>query len=353
MRRRRTAEPVGTGVTGAGTGLGRALVQRLAERGDLPLLVGLDRPAAVLDGVEWRTADVLAAGLARHLAGLRTVVHLAVSYDTAEDAVRRRARTVQGTAALLEAARTAGVTRVVVVTSLDVHASPPPGSPVPSPEDQPLRADPDSALTGDLLEVERLADHATRTGLEVLVLRPAPVVGDGLGPGLDGALLHSLSGPRLLAVRGVEPLWQVCHSDDLLSALELAATSDLSGAAAVASAGWLTQREVERLSGQRRVELPASVALSTAERLHRTGVTQGSPAELDRLLSPLVVEPRRLLDAGWTPTWTAQAALAAHVASRPATGGRAGAYTAAGAGATVALVGTAALVRRARRRRGR
>ncbi|MCW2679308.1 MAG: hypothetical protein JWM62_709, partial [Frankiales bacterium] len=32
---------------------------------------------------------------------------------------------------------------------------------------------------------------------------------------------------------------------------------------------------------------------------------------------------------------------------------RAGAYTAAGAGATVALVGTAALVRRARRRRGR
>ena len=326
MRRRRTAAPVGVGVTGAGTPLGRALLERL--------------PDAL-------TVDT------QSLEGLRTVLHLAVSYDVAEDPDARRSRTVRGTAALLAAARKAGVLRVVLVTGLDVHAGAEPGSPVPLTEDLPLRADPGSPLTGDLLEVERLADHATRTGLEVLVLRPAPLVGGALGPAYDGMLLQSLTGPRLLAVRGVEPLWQLCHSDDLLSALELAATSDLTGTAAVASDGWLTQREVEGLSGQRRVELPASVALSTAERLHRAGVTRGSPAELDRLLAPLVVEPRRLREAGWTPAWTTRDALVAHLASRPVAGGRAGAYTAAGAGATVALVGTAALVRRARRRRGR
>lgn len=325
MRRRRTSAPVATGVTGGGTPLGRALLERLP--------------------------DAVAVDAAGPPPGLRTLVHLAVSYDVAEDAAARRSRTVQGTTALLEQARTAGVQRVVLVTSLDVHPGPVPGSAVPHSEDLPLRADPDSALTGDLLELERLADHATRTGLEVLLLRPAPVVGGALGTAYDGALVQSLNGPRLLAVRGVEPLWQVCHSEDLLSALELAATSDLTGAAAVASDGWLTQREVEGLSGQRRVELPASVALSTAERLHRAGVMQGSPAELDRLLAPLVVEPRRLREAGWTPAWTSRAALAAHLASRPAGGGRAGAYTAAGA--AVALVGTAALVRRARRRRGR
>jgi nucleoside-diphosphate-sugar epimerase len=105
-----------------------------------------------------------------------------------------------------------------------VHARPRPPASLPLPEDLPLRADPDSALTGDLLEVERLADHATRTGLEVLVLRPAAVVGGRSGRRTTGRCCTRWTGPRLLAVRGVEPLWQVCHSDDLLSALELAAT---------------------------------------------------------------------------------------------------------------------------------
>lgn len=351
MRRRRTPEPLAIAVTGAGSGLGRAVVERLAEHAAAPVVIGLDVSPAPVPGVQWRPADVLAGDLVAHLTGVRTVLHLAVSYDGAAGAGPRRERTVRGTAHLLEAAREAGVQRVVLVTSLDVHASPPPGSAPPEGEDLPLRADPDSPLTGDLLEVERLADHATRTGLAVLVLRPAAVVGESLGAALDGPLLRSLHGPRLLAVRGVEPLWQLCHVEDLLAALEVAALSDLTGSAAVASAGWLTQREVEQATGFRRVELPASVAVSTAERLHRAGLMPGSAAELDRLLAPLVVEPRRLRDAGWRPSWTAADALAAHLATRTPTTGRAGTYTAAGAGATVALVGTAALVRAARRRR--
>ena len=353
MRRRRTAEPSGTGVTGAATGLGRALVERLAPTLPPGAVTALDAVRVDVEGVVWRPADVLAPDLAKHLTGLATVVHLALSYDLTEPAEARRARTVTGTAAVLAAARGAGVRRVVLVTSADVHASPSPDAVLPVQEDHPLRAEPDTALTGDLLEVERLADHATRTGVEVVVLRPAGLVGGPLGPAYDAPLLHALDAPRLLAVRGVEPLWQLCHSDDLLAALELVVTGALSGAAVVASRGWLTQREVEEASGRRRLELPATVALSTAERLHRVGVSAGSPAELDRLLRPLVVEPARLAAAGWQPAWTAAGALEAHLAGRGRTGGRAGAYTAAGAGATVALVGTAALVRRARRRRGR
>lgn len=330
IRRGRTPRPGRIGVTGASTGLGAALVERLSARADVEQVVPLAPRGS--------------------LRGLGTVVHAAISYDTAESPGQRGDRNVNGTAALLEAARTAGVTRVVLITSMDVLAAPAGGRP-PLPEDLPLRDAPDSLLTGELLEIERLADHATRTGLEVVVLRPACLVGGPLGPEYDGALLSSLEGQRLLAVRGVEPLWQLCHAEDLLSAIELAATGALSGAAVVASSGWLTQREVEQLSGRRRLELPASVAMSTAERLHRVGLTPGSPAELDRLLTPLVVAPGRLTAAGWTPAWTATEALLAHLTTRSATPGRAGTYTAAGA--TVALVGTAALVRRARRRRGR
>ncbi|CAN5256934.1 SDR family oxidoreductase [soil metagenome] len=332
IRRGRTPDVPAVGVTGAADGMGAALLARLAAHPDVARAIPLDGPGAV------------------PLDGLGTVVHLAVSYDAGADPAARRERTVRGTADLLDSALGAGVRRVVLVTSTDVHAAP--DGPLPAPEDLPLRAEPDSALTADLLELERLAEHGRLTGLDVVVLRPATLVGGPLGAAYDGVLLHTLGGQRLLAVRGVEPLWQLCHTDDLLSALELAATGALGGTAAVASAGWLTQREVEQLSGRRRLELPAGVALSTAERLHRGRLSAGSPAELGRLLHPLVVRTRRLKDAGWTPQWTAQLALIAYLSEcTAACFGRAAVAGATAPGATVALVGTAALVRRARRRR--
>ena len=338
-------------VTGAATGLGAALLEQLAGREDLTALVGIDGVPGRVDGVAWRCGH---EPLAQRLAGVTTVVHLAMSYDVLAHPAARSALNVDGTAALLEAAREAGVRRAVLVTSGDVHGVHP-GSCAPLSEDAPLLAPADASLTGDLLEVERLAGHAGRSGLDVVVLRPAAMVGARLGAAYDGALVHSLSGTRLLAVRGVEPLWQLCHVEDLLSALALAATSPLSGAHAVASDGWLTQRQVEELSGRRRLELPAAVAVSTAERLHRIGATPGSPHEIDRLLHPLVLDTARLRATGWTPAWTSTEALLAHLELR-AGAGRTGAYAAAGAtaaGATVALVGTAALVRRARARRAR
>lgn len=334
-------------MTGAAGGLGQALLERLARRDDLGGLIGVDAAAGRTEGVTWRTADVRDPLLADRLAGVTTVVHLATTYDGGLDGTVRRALNVRGTAALLEAARLAGVVRAVLVTSAEVYGALP-GTPVPLPDGAPLRAEPDDGLVGDHVEVERLAAHAVRTGLEVTILRPATLVGGALGPAYDGTMLRQLSSPRLLAVRGIEPLWQLCHTDDLLSALELAAVGEVDGPATVACEGWLPQTVVEELSGKRRVALPAGVAVSTAERLHRLGVTTGSPRELDHLQAPLVVSSERLRAAGWAPMWTNEAALRAHLAARTGDS-RTAAYTAAGA--TVALLGTAALVRQTRRRR--
>lgn len=344
--RNRTPSEV-VAVTGAATGLGRALVERLAERVDLAGLVGVDTVPGRVDGVVWRTCDVRDPALATRLSGASTVVHLATSYDVTLSAAARRAVNVRGTQQLLQAAHAAGVRRVVLCTSADVYGVRE-DNPVPLPDAAPLGAAPDEeTLTGDHVEVERLAAHATRTGLDVTVLRPATLV--GLGASYDGQLLRQLSAPRLLAVRGVEPLWQLCHVDDLVSALELAATGVVGGGLGVACEGALPQVVVEELTGRRRLELPAAVAFSTAERLHRAGVTSSSPRELDHLIGPLVLGCDGLLAAGWRPAWTNEDALAAYLASRSGDSARGTAVTAAGA--TVALLGTAALVRQARRRR--
>jgi nucleoside-diphosphate-sugar epimerase len=193
--------PERTAVTGAGRELGAALLERLRAAGG-------PEPLALQQVPGERTTR-------RALRGVATVVHLAPSRDAQAGAAQRQAD-LAGTRALLAAARPAGVRRVVLVTSTEVHRAAP--GQVPLPEDAEVAAPADGTLVGAHVETERLADHARRTGLDVVVLRPAALA--GVEPDQIGTPLRSLAAGRLLAVRGVEPLWQLCHADDLLSALE-------------------------------------------------------------------------------------------------------------------------------------
>lgn len=320
-------------------------MERLAERDDLGGLIGIDTVPARVDGVIWHAMDIRDELLPRRLTSATTVVHLATSYDVTLPAATRRTLNVPGTKHVLAAAREAGAKRVVLCTSSEVYGAFPDNA-VPLPDAAALRGRPDDGtLAEDHAQIEKLAQTACRRGFDVTVLRPATLV--GLSSAYDGQVLRQLTSPRLLAVRGVEPQWQLCHVDDLLSALELAALGLVRGPAAVACEGAMPQAVVEELSGRRRMEVPASVAFSTAERLRRAGVTDSSPRELDHLLGPLVMECDTLREAGWKPTWSNEDALAAHLSARADS--RVPVYTAAGA--TVALLGTAALVRQARRRR--
>jgi len=361
--RTRRGGPV-VAVTGAAHGIGELLVRQLASSAAVKKVIAIDTIRGDVSEATWRLVDVRDPVIVERLAGVDVIVHLAVGSSVDHDDAAQHGESAKATATVLTAAPAAGVKHVVLVTSAMVygaHAD----NPVPLSEDAELSAVADSGWLGDLLETERLAAQAPRThpGLLVTVLRPAALVGGGV----DTLFTRHFEAPRLLAVKGSHTCWQFCHVEDLLSALELVVTGGLSAeesdgsghiVAAVGSAGWLEQADVERLTGKRHIELPASVAFGTAERLHRLGVTPAGSSDLQFLVHPWVVEPRRLVAAGWSPAYDNEAALAVAVAEssgRLAIGGhrlgRRDAAAGAAVGATVALVGTAALVRRARRRR--
>ncbi len=350
---RRRSGPI-VAVTGAARGLGLALTAKLATSAEVGRVVAIDDHRGDVTGVTWRVVDVRDPALAGRLAGVDVVVHTDLDLAPDADVRPRRAFNVRGAQTVLTAAAAGGVGRVVLVTSAMVYGARP-DNPVPLPEDAPLGAESDGSVVGDLLEIEHLARRSPRThlGLEVTVVRPAALVGDGV----DTLITRHFEAPRLLAVKGCAARWQFCHIDDLVSALELAATGRVTGEFAVGCDGWLEQEQLEELSGMRRIELPAGLTFATAQRLHRAGITPAPVTDLHYVVYPWVVDCQTLRQAGWRPGYDNAMALEVLLEQRAghhAVAGRRLAKkdaTITAAGATVAVIGTAAIVRQVRRRR--
>ncbi|MEU9834474.1 NAD-dependent epimerase/dehydratase family protein [Streptosporangium sp. NPDC048047] len=350
---KRPRSPV-VAVTGAASGTGRAFLAKVASSADFRRVVAIDEQRGDVPGVTWRIIDVRDPLLANRISDIDVLVHLAGDFALDADPAERRAYNLRAAQTVLTASAAARVRRVVLVTSAMVYGATP-DNPVPLPEDAPVAAEPDTGMVGDHLEIEALVRRSLRShpGLDVTVVRPAAVV----GPGVDSVVTRHFEAPRLLSVKGCEPRWQFCHVDDLVSALELAALGTVSGVVAVGCDGWLEQEQVEEISGLRRFELPAGLTFGTAQRLHRLGVTPAPATDLHYVVYPWVVDCVSLREAGWKPAWTNEAAFTEllelregrHTVVGRRLSGKEATLTAAGA--TVAVLGTAAIVRVARKKR--
>ena len=351
-------QPAGPGpvvaITGAARGLGHALALRLATSSAARRVIAIDDHRGDVVGVTWRLADVRDPALAGRLTGVDVLVHTDVDMSAETDHRARRAFNVRAAQTVLTAAAAGRVGRVILVTSAMVYGADP-GNPVPLPEDAPLGLDHNGSVAGDLLEIEHLARRSPRShpGMAITVVRPAALVGEGV----DTLITRHFEAPRLLTVKGCAPRWQFCHIEDLVSALELAVAGTVSGAFAVGCDGWLEQEEVEELSGLRRVELPAGLTFATVQRLHRIGITPAPVSDLRYMVYPWVVDCQVLRESGWQPSYdnaTALGVLLKQRAGHHAVAGRRlprKEATITAAGATVAVIGTAAIVRAARRRK--
>ena len=359
-RTRRTPKKAGAtvAVTGAAGVIGQVLLRLLVEHPEVAKVVAVDVRRGTVEGPVWKIGDVRDPVVAQRLAGADAVVHLAVDWSLQTPQAERSALNVRGTQTVVTAAAAAGIPRVVVVTSASVYGALE-ENPTPLEEDAPLQAPPEG-IVADLLEIERVAEDARRVhpGLSVTVVRPAALV----GPGVDTLVTRHFASPRLLVIKDTSPTWQFCHVEDLASALVVAALGGVSGAVTVGCDGYLDQGRVEDLSGMKRVEVPATLAYATAERLHRVGVTPAPASDLAYVMHPLVVPSTALRAAGWRPAHDNEGCLEVvldEVRGEVSVAGRrigrrdATVAGASAAGATVAVLGAAAFVRAARRARSR
>ncbi len=345
-------------VTGVGGSLGRRLVARLSAVADVARIVGIDRSppeGLAAPRFTFHEADPGTADLTDVLRGIDVVIHLGGGLEPVRDDAAVRTREVDAARRVAEAAATAGVARLLLVSSSLVYGAHPDND-VPLTEDSELRDTPGFAAAEHAVEVERWLTRwrEAHPKVSVAVLRLALLA----GPGLDTVVTRAFEAPRIPAVRGHRPPLQFLHPDDAVGAVVHALTAGLDGAYNVAADGWLSYDEVTAIVGRRSLEVPEEVAYSGAAGVYALRLGDLPPGFVALFVHPCVMSNAKLTETGWCPRYSNRDAVAALAAEHApfVTIGRFRArwstlWQGAAAAAVLAVVGLGRWSRARRRRR--
>ncbi|HEX6162418.1 MAG TPA: NAD-dependent epimerase/dehydratase family protein [Vicinamibacterales bacterium] len=214
-------------VTGATGFTGGHLAQHLIDRGDtVRALVRpksrkrFDTSALASKGVTAIDGDLTdAASLARAVSSIDVVYHIAATYrEAGQPDSAYRAINVEGTKNLLEAAKAAGVTRVVHCSTGGVHghiANP------PANEDAPFN--PGDVYQETKLAAEKLArEFGDATGLDVVVARPIGIYGPGDTRFLK--MFRGIARGRFPMIGSGQAFYHLTYVEDLVEGFRLCGT---------------------------------------------------------------------------------------------------------------------------------
>ena len=260
-------------VTGA-TGFVGAAVARALERAGWQVRVlvrsGSDRSnlqSLAAQVVEGQLAD--SSSLERALDGCAGLFHVAADYRLgARDPSQLYRTNVEGTRNILQAARTAGVARIVYTSSVATIGIPPGGA--PGEERTPVDL---SHMIGHYKRskylAEEVAKDAARTGMSVIIVNPSTPIGPGdIRPTPTGQLVLDAASGRMPAY--VDTGLNIVHVDDVAAGHLLAFERGKAGERYVLGGEDMTLQtilaQIARLVGRTppRVRLPYAAVLPVA-----------------------------------------------------------------------------------------
>ncbi|MGH8638340.1 MAG: NAD-dependent epimerase/dehydratase family protein, partial [Burkholderiales bacterium] len=223
-------------ITGATGFTGGHLARAFAGRGYDVVALVRDGPRAeplTHAGISLVTGDLRDRGaLERAAAGAEVVYHIAAIYRQAGLRDEEyRAVNAAAVSTVIEAARAAGVRRVVHCSTVGVHGD---IEDPPANEQAPLR--PGDIYQVTKLEGERVARRAAeRTGVEVVIVRPTGIYGPG-----DRRLLKLFRGVarrRFLVLGSGRIFYHLTYIDDLVEGFRLCGETPLAAGSTYILAG--------------------------------------------------------------------------------------------------------------------
>jgi len=307
-------------VTGLGTFWGSRIAQRLEQRSDVELVVGVDtrEPRLPLRRTEFVKADASYGILQRMVRATKvdTVLHTHLEVDSTRVSSRRLHEVnVIGTMNVLAAAAAAGssVRRVVLKTSTLLY-----GSNFEDPyffrETTRRSRPPSTPVERSLLEIDAAMRDFAEDNPDVAVtsLRFANVLGDDLST----VFSRMLRLPAVPEVFGFDPRLQFVHEDDVTRALEHATVSDGAGTFNIAGPGTITWSEVCRAVGRRRLAMPPIMTGAVATPMRLLRVVDIPPEVLSLLRYGRGVDTDASVAAGFDYEYTTPAVVEAFARAR-------------------------------------
>ncbi|KXV02641.1 NAD-dependent dehydratase [Caballeronia megalochromosomata] len=306
-------------ITGANGFVGRAVSRALLARG-IGATGLVRRDARCEPGVDVRYIDGLESVAPGAFAGCDAVIHLAARVHVMADAASQaqsvldayRAINVEGTLAAAEAARRAGVTRFVLMSSIKALGESDPGRPFT--EDD-ARNPPDAYGVSKAEAEVKLLEFGSRTGLEVVIVRPPLVYGPGVRANFL-AMMRAIARGIPLPLGAIEARRSLVSVDNLASAtIECALNPAAAGRLFHVTDGYdPSVAELARKLGEH-LGKPARLVPVPAGLLRGVARVTGKTAQIDRLTGSLRVDSRRIRETlGWQAPQSLDQGLAATAA---------------------------------------
>ena len=309
-------------VTGGASYLGSRVLRRLVEARGADAVVAVDvaAPPTTLRGVRHRMVDLTLPGADGRLVevlrdeDVDTIVHAAFFTTPRRDSAYSHELESIGTLHLAAAAAAAGVRHLLLRSYTAVYGA---SGQNPNFLTEDRRPDGHSRLAWvrDKVEAEDHAFSFSRRypGLGVTVLRFATL----LGPGVHTFYTRIFSKRVVPVVLGYDPLVQLLHPEDALSAVDAALARGPSGVVNVVPRGTISLLTALHLANKLTVAVPYVAAYPLAEMWWGTGVGEAPGGFVDYARFPFVAEGEKARqELGIEPMHTSRDALMAYLEYR-------------------------------------
>ncbi len=283
-------------LTGASSGLSRALLPMLCRREDVAEVIGLDlRPAAFTHPkFRFQQGDMRAPDLAARMQGCDAVVHTAFAIMRRERSeAEQHDNNVAGSLNVFRAADAAGVPKVINMSSVSVYGC---GKGI----EESRRMRPSSLFTYAChkAEIERLA---AQFHPQVVHLRAHLI----FGPHAQPFLQRMSRSAFCITTPAPQPLLQVVHEDDVARAILCCLERDVSGPFNLAAPQEVALSQLVRHGRRFMLPVPLSWVRAAVALARRFG-NRDEYTWLDVFNTTLTVDCRRAGQLlGWHPAYSA------------------------------------------------